>query len=280
MPKALPKVFDLNIYLASIDAYPLLSAEDEKRLAKRIQSQGDPEAREILINSNLRLVVNIARQFMVSGNRRSLPDLIEEGNMGLIQAAGRFRPEDYDTRFSTYASWWIKQSIQHGLKNGNWPMRIPAYMHTLLSALRRDGISDPSQLDTPEGLEILKRVRGSRGNWAKTIQQVKRAMMAASMGSVEGSAESSCDFLLEQNSNVPEAADIHIAKEDFEVVFRVINEDLEEREREVIKGRYGIGCEPMTLREMGDAMGITRERVRQIESLAMEKIKSKCLVPA
>jgi RNA polymerase sigma factor (sigma-70 family) len=267
MPKTMPKVFDLNLYLKSIDAYPLLSLGQEVEIARRVQ-KGDPEARELMISSNLRLVVNIARQYMGQGHhRRNLADIIEEGNLGLIQAVGRFQPERYNTRFSTYAAWWIKQSIRNSLRNGNWPMRIPAYMHTLLAALRKEGVTEPAHLDTPEGLEVLKKVRGARGNWKKTVDQVKRAMSAASMGMIEAANnDDSNEFLLEKDNNAHEAADIHINRETIEVLLSAVEENLDERERAVVKARFGIGCPSQTL------------RVRQIETQAMTKLKERCLV--
>src|SRR5438874_6650471 len=124
----------LQIYLRQINESPLLTADQEKALARRIINDNDPEARERMVRSNLRLVVNIAKHYVNRGLQ--LPDLIEEGNIGLLKAVEGFDPEN-GCRFSTYASWWIKQAIKRALINSVQPIHIPAYMVEMMSKLRQ-----------------------------------------------------------------------------------------------------------------------------------------------
>ncbi|MCK4958846.1 MAG: sigma-70 family RNA polymerase sigma factor, partial [Planctomycetes bacterium] len=137
--------FDATIkeYLKEIDASPLLTWEEEKELANRIQEFQDPEAREHLVSSNLRLVVNIAKRF--SGRTMTLGDLIEEGNLGLLRAVDTFDSE-HGVRFSTYSSWWIKQSIKRALLENIQPVHIPTYMVALINQWRRTAAEMGSKL--------------------------------------------------------------------------------------------------------------------------------------
>lgn len=267
-----PKVYDLNLFLAHIDQFQLLTGQEEIELAKLIQG-GNQEARERLIQHNLRLVVNIARQY-VHGHR-SLPDLINEGNLGLIHAVCRFKPVEHQTRFSTYASWWIKQSIRNSIKNTQWPVRIPAYMHTLITAMRKYGLTDPMQLDTPEGVEILKKCRHGRPVKESTIRQAKLGMYAATLGLIEGSPLGEDSFLDEYSKEGdPNPLDGVVIRENETILLDALD-SLEPREKEVLKLRFGLGSHSMTLREVGEQLELTRERVRQIEVLALQKMREK-----
>ncbi|MGH7179989.1 MAG: sigma-70 family RNA polymerase sigma factor, partial [Tepidisphaeraceae bacterium] len=162
----------LSLYLRSINESPLLTADQEKSLARRIINDNDPEARERMVRSNLRLVVNIAKHYV--GRGMTLPDLIEEGNIGLLKAVEGFDPEN-GARFSTYASWWIKQAIKRALINGVQPIHVPAYMIELMSKFRQAlrGLEEEiGRLPTTEELSLHMNVS------KKKLNIIKKAVKA------------------------------------------------------------------------------------------------------
>src|SRR2546422_5535747 len=142
----------LQIYLRQINESPLLTADQEKALARRIINDNDPEARERMVRSNLRLVVNIAKHYVNRGLQ--LPDLIEEGNIGLLKAVEGFDPEN-GCRFSTYASWWIKQAIKRALINGSQPIHIPAYIVEMMTKFKQANRELEDELGRPPSIHEL-----------------------------------------------------------------------------------------------------------------------------
>jgi RNA polymerase primary sigma factor len=257
----------LQIYLHDINDTPLLSAQEERDLAARV-AIGDPYAREHMVKANLRLVVNIARGYL--GKGLCLEDLIEEGNLGLMRAV-----EGYDglmeTRFSTYASYWIKQSIRRAVMNNGKPIRLPAYMVSLLAKWKRATIGLTERLGrAPTTDEVGKALRLSKkkvGIVAKAIQ-VNNLTPHSENAEEDGFALD--DVLTDERCKAPDA--LLIEADDLERIFYRLDQ-LDEREATVVRMRFGIDPYlPMTLREVGENLGLTRERVRQLENQALLKL--------
>lgn len=281
---------DLQIYLKQINVSPLLTADQEKELstiirtgtaaaqrfaAREITLQEREEieaeasaAREKMVKSNLRLVVNIAKKYAKRG--MPLNDLINEGNLGLIRAVECFDPGQ-NTRFSTYASWWIKQSIKRALINSDKPIHIPAYMVEMITRFRqaRDKFIE-LEGRTPSSVELAEKLELSESK----INHIRSAVKAVSTPThdTEGAdGQSLTEGLPDHRTPSPEQALLHESE-----ATRIIGllEDLDERESKILKLRYGLeGEEPLTLKEIGVHIKLTRERVRQIEVEALRKIK-------
>ena len=256
----------LETYLREINETPLLTADQEKQLAYRIQD-GDTEARDQMVRANLRLVVNIAREY--TGKGLPLQDLIEEGNLGLLRAVEGFDPS-MNTRFSTYASYWIKQSIKRALVNTAKTIRIPAYMVELLAKWRRTASRLQEELrraPTPE--EIARRLELP----PKKLRIIKKAIMVYSSNPQTDQGDQGWtlgEMLMDDRVKPP---DIEMIESDnLKHVFELL-EKMDEREAKVLRMRFGLDDqEPRTLKEIGESLGLTRERVRQIESEALGKL--------
>ena len=257
----------LQIYLQDINDTPLLSAEEERELAERVAA-GDPYAREHMVKANLRLVVNIARGYL--GKGLSLEDLIEEGNLGLMRAV-----EGYDglmdTRFSTYASYWIKQSIRRAVMNNGKPIRLPAYMVSLLSKWKRaQAVLADRMGRQPTMDEIGKALRLSKRKIGIVAKAIKVNNLSPHAESPLDEAPALDDVLTDDRSKAPEIQ--LIESDDLDRVFEYLAE-LDDREATVIRMRFGLDSyDPMTLREVGENLGLTRERVRQLEGQALGKL--------
>jgi RNA polymerase primary sigma factor len=257
----------LQIYLQDINGTPLLNAEQERELAVRI-AEGDPYARDHMVKANLRLVVNIARGYL--GKGVALEDLIEEGNLGLLRAVEGY-DETLQTRFSTYASYWIKQSIRRTVMNNGKVIRLPAYMVSLLAKWKRASVVLTDRLGrVPTNDEVGKALRLSK----KKIGIVAKAIRVNALTPhPEGDEEDGFaigDVLTDDR--VRPVDDVLIESDDLDRIFRRIDE-LDEREANVIRMRFGLEPHmPMTLREVGENLGLTRERVRQLETQALAKL--------
>ena len=259
----------VKMYLKEIGKYDLLKAEDEPILAKKIL-EGDEEAKQTLINANLRLVVNIAKHYV--GRGMLFLDLIQEGNLGLMKAVDKF---DYTKgyKFSTYATWWIRQAITRAIADQARTIRIPVHMvETInkMTRIQRQLIQDYGREPTAE--EISEAMNGELS--AKRIREIQRiAMEPVSLETPIGEEDDSHlgDFIEDKESESPvDFTTRQLVKEELYAILK----DLSDREERVIRLRYGLDDNrPRTLEEVGREFGVTRERIRQIEAKAIKKLR-------
>ncbi len=263
----------LQLYLKQINESPLLTAVQEKELARRIIQHNDPEAREIMVRSNLRLVVNLAKHYINRG--LSLPDLIEEGNIGLLKAVEGFDHNE-GTRFSTYASWWIKQAIKRALINSVQPIHIPAYMVEMMAKMKqatRELEDVYGRLPSIDELSIHMQMS------PKKLKIIRKAIRAVNTPTQSGSADGELtinDLVADMNTPTPDEA---VLEGDNIRHLLDLLDSIDEREATILRLRYGLdGEDPMTLKQIGERIGLTRERVRQIEHEALSKLRDSMLV--
>lgn len=257
----------LQIYLQDINETPLLSAAEERELAERV-ALGDPYAREHMVKANLRLVVNIARGYL--GKGLSLEDLIEEGNLGLMRAVEGFDGL-METRFSTYASYWIKQSIRRSVMNNGKPIRLPAYMVSLLAKWRRATAVLTERLQrSPSHEEVGKALKLSKKKMAIVAKAIRIHNLTPHNENGDEDGPAIDEVLTDDRGKGVESR--LMEADDLDRIFEHMHA-LEDREATVIRMRFGLDhYDPMTLREVGENLGLTRERVRQLESQAIQKL--------
>jgi RNA polymerase primary sigma factor len=264
-------VTGLGWYLDQIKATPLLTAAEEKQLARRIRAHSDPVAREEMIQANLRLVVKIAKEY--SNPSMTLADLVAEGNLGLVRAVEDFDP-DAGVRFSTYAAWWIKQSIKRAMVQSGQPIRVPAYLAKLIGKWRRAAAEMEAQLGRTPGTEEMAKKLGISAKKASLVEQGLLAVAAPTqMGSDNSQAMSE---MLSDDEATPEQVMMDEANAPF---VRGLLVRLGERERRILELRFhmdGYDGPQRTFKEIGKIVGLTRERVRQLEKKAREDLKKIC----
>ncbi|HZT15183.1 MAG TPA: sigma-70 family RNA polymerase sigma factor [Gaiellaceae bacterium] len=256
----------LQLFLNEAGRYKLLTAAEEVELAKRIE-RGDKEAKDLLINSNLRLVVSIAKRYQ--GHGLSLLDLIQEGIIGLIRAAEKF---DWRKgfKFSTYATWWIRQAVQRGVANKSRTIRIPVHIverEQKISRAERELVAKLERAPTDE--EVAKRAKLP----LKQVREVRAAARAvASLDKPVGEDDSASygDLFASGEAQPDEQVEVELTER---ALHRAIA-DLPQREQEILRLRYGLNGDqdPKSLEEIGRILGITRERVRQLESEALRRL--------
>jgi RNA polymerase nonessential primary-like sigma factor len=254
-------------YLSEIAANPLLSAQEEAVLARRVRA-GDFEARQTMIERNLRLVVNIAKRYL----NRGIPllDLVEEGNLGLIHALEKFEPER-GFRFSTYATWWIRQGIEHAIMNQARTIRLPVHISKELNQVMR--VRRRIEADPQGGClaaEIASRLD-------KPVDAV-RAILALDERAISIDAPLDIDPTLSVGESLAddtvEPPDLKIQNSEIEALLRRWIDALTDKQRLIIRHRYGIeDCDVLTLEELSNQLGITRERVRQIQIEALGQLR-------
>lgn len=260
----------LETYLREINETALLTADQEKDLARKIE-KGSTEARDQMVRANLRLVVNIARGY--TGKGLALQDLIEEGNLGLLRAVEGFDP-NMNTRFSTYASYWIKQSIKRALVNTAKTIRIPAYMVELLAKWRRATNQLTDELGRPPTNEECARFLGLPKKKLNIIKKAIRVYNSAPQTDQTEAGWSIDEMLSDGRTKTPDTE--MVENDDLRQVMHLLDK-MDPREATVLRMRFGLNDEePKTLKEIGESLGLTRERVRQIESEALAKL-SECL---
>jgi RNA polymerase primary sigma factor len=256
----------LQLFLNEAGRWPLLTKEEEVELAKRIE-RGDEKAKERMINSNLRLVVSIAKRYQ--GHGLSLLDLIQEGIIGLIRAVEKF---DWRRgfKFSTYATWWIRQAVQRGVANKSRTIRIPVHIADREQRIARaERLLAPQLGRQPTEEEIAKQAKLP----LKQVREVRHAARAiTSLDRPVGADSEAALGELFASEQAPPEEEITVSLEQ-DVLQRAVAQ-LPEREREVVKRRYGMNGDrdPSSLETIGRELGLTRERVRQIEASALEQL--------
>ena len=256
----------LQLFMNEVGRYPLLTKEQEVELAKRVE-RGDLEAKEQMINSNLRLVISIAKRYQ--GHGLSLLDLVQEGIIGLIRAVEKF---DWRKgfKFSTYATWWIRQAVQRGVANKSREIRVPVHIverEQRMSRAERDLAPKLGRMPTDE--EVAQAARITVAQVAE-VRAVARAVTSLDKPIAEESGTTFKELVAGEENEVDEAVTINLAQEALHDAL----DELPDRERKVLKLRYGLNGEraPASLEEIGRQLGLTRERVRQIEAKALERL--------
>ena len=274
----------VRLYLRECGATPLLTAEQEMNLAKTIEKGKLPDATEEdkaaaarakqkMASANLRLVVSIAKKY--PGRNMPFLDLIQEGNIGLMHAAEKY---DYtkDNRFSTYASWWIKEAITRAIDQQSREIRVPVHVAENIKRVQKAAKELQQEFGREaEPGEIAKKLGDRTEEEVKNILSYIRNPVSLETPVGEDGEDSLGDFVEDRSETTPEdAMDVLVRKEEVQELLETLND----REKEVISLRFGLGKDrTYTLEEIGESLGITRERVRQIESKAMEKLRKKAL---
>ncbi|UVI33678.1 RNA polymerase sigma factor RpoD [Paenibacillus spongiae] len=267
LPPGMKNSDPVRMYLKDIGRVPLLSAEDEVMLAKRIE-QGDEEAKKRLMEANLRLVVSIARRYV--GHGMLFLDLIQEGNTGLIKAVNKF---DYKRgfKFSTYATWWIRQAITRAIADQGRTIRIPVHMIETINKLNRTARKLLQSLGREPSYEEIAQEMDIEADKVRSIMKMAQEPVSLDTPVGEENDSKLSDFIEDHEMMTPvESASYELLKEQLSLVL----DSLTEREEGVLRLRFGIDDgRTRTLEEVGQHFGVTRERIRQIEAKALRKLR-------
>ena len=258
-------------YLKELGTYPLLTQEEEFNYAKAYKETQDPSAKEALVNHNLRLVVNIAKKFIGTGV--PLPDLVQEGNLGLMRAVDTFDP-DKGFRFSTYATWWVKQAVTRAIANDGRTIRLPVHAYEALLKYQKfikEWNSTNPGVALPSDEEIIEKL-GIRENTFAQITRYQPDIVSLSTPIGEEQDSTIGDFIADDSMDVEAQTDLIDLRDSIEKVLH--DKCFNAKEVDIIKKRFGFETgTPMTLEEIGKIYGVTRERIRQIEAKALRKLK-------
>ncbi len=261
---------ELQLYLRELKDVQLLTADEEKELGWRIINDECQESKERMITANLRLVVSISKNYAHRG--LPLSDLIEEGNIGLIKAVEGFDPAQ-GARFSTYASWWIKQAIKRTLINAVQPIHIPAYMVDLIARWKHTTRKLEERFGRQPTVQELAEEMGLPVKKLLIVRRAVKAYHAPSQAPAKAGGEESDlgDIFEDKRTSLP---DLNVERKENHAIIARLLESIDERDARVLRLRFGLeGREPLTLKEIGEEVGLTRERVRQIEVEALKKLQ-------
>lgn len=263
----------VKVYLQQIGKIPLLSYDDELQVAKEIKENNSQKAKEILINANLRLVVSIAKKYI--GRGLSFLDLIQEGNLGLMKAAEKF---DYTKgyKFSTYATWWIQQSITRGIADKSRMIRLPVHMIETLGKIKRATVELSTELNrVPTKEEVAHRIGMSPSKLSALMKSAQSTISIETPANQKDDSSKIADFIIDDSHLTP---DTKVTQENLLTdVHKMLNQ-LNQKEKDVLIMRYGLddNGQKKTLDEIGTRYGVSRERIRQIETRAISKLKKMC----
>ena len=257
---------NLRVYLQEIARIPLLTREDEVALAQRVRA-GDAAAKARLTEANLRLVVQIARRYRNRG--LSLPDLIEEGNIGLLRAVEKF-DGTRGTRFSTYATWWIRQAVSRALANQARTIRLPVHVELLLGRYKREQQRLTQALERPPTMDELAAALNTTVEQVEELEEIRQQPLSLETPVGEGGRVS--DLVADPSAD-PSRAIAALFRERADLV--TVLDDLAANERTVLRRRFGLeGDPPESLEAIGRRIGLTRERIRQIEAGGLRKLRA------
>ena len=263
----------VKVYLQQIGKIKLLSYEEEMKIAKEIKENNSQKAKEILINANLRLVVSIAKKYI--GRGLSFLDLIQEGNLGLMKAAEKF---DYTKgyKFSTYATWWIQQSITRGIADKSRMIRLPVHMIETLGKIKRATVELSTKLNrAPTKEEVAHAIGMSPSKLSSLMKSAQSTISIETPANQKDDSSKIADFIIDDSHLTP---DTKVTQENLLTdVHKMLNQ-LNQKEKDVLIMRYGLddNGQKKTLDEIGSRYGVSRERIRQIETRAISKLKKLC----
>ncbi len=263
----------VKMYLQQIGKIPLLSYDEEMAVAREIKEKNSQKAKETLISSNLRLVVSIAKKYI--GRGLSFLDLIQEGNMGLMKAAEKF---DYTKgyKFSTYATWWIQQSITRGIADKSRMIRLPVHMIETLGKIKRASIELSTELNrVPTKEEIAAKINMPLSKLSALMKSAQSTISIETPANQKDDSSKIADFIVDESHLTP---DTKVTQENLlDDVHKMLNQ-LNQKEKDVLIMRYGLddNGQKKTLDEIGTRYGVSRERIRQIETRAISKLKKLC----